>query len=96
MLNSDQMSNLDQAERDIEDRKLILNTAVDIQVLLRILVDKEIISREEVNRYRKEVKESPKYKNAFTYIDQTLNEIQYYKNDPKALLQEMLRRKMEK
>ena len=95
MLETNQMSDLASAKRDVKDKEMILNIAVDIQVLLRILVDKEIISRDEVNGYRKEVKDSPKYKNSFIYIEQTLAEIEKYERDPQALLREMMRRKLQ-
>lgn len=47
----------------------VVSSAVDTQVLLRILVDKNIITREEVNKYRDEVRNSPKYKNAIDTIE---------------------------
>ena len=52
----------EEALQDLQVQETILNVAVDVQVLLRILVDKEVITREEVAEYRKEVRNSPKYK----------------------------------
>lgn len=49
MLNMNQMEDLDTARRDLENKKLILDTAIDIQALLRLLVEKKIVTREEVN-----------------------------------------------
>lgn len=93
MLTESQLSDLESSERELRDRKMMLDTAVDIQAILRILVDKEIITREEVNRMRKEVRESPKYHKAYTYLEQTAAEIQKYKADPTERLREMFRRK---
>lgn len=95
MLNTSQIADLESAKLDIQNKQMILNTAIDIQVLLRILVDKEIITREEVNQYRAEVRESPKYSAASMYVEQTLEEIEAYEKDPQLRLKEMLNRKMQ-
>lgn len=93
MLTENQLSDLESSERELRDRKMMLDTAVDVQAILRILVDKEIITREEVKRMREEVRESPKYQKAYIYIEQTAAEIQKYKADPAERLREMFRRK---
>ena len=95
MLNTNQLSHLEETKNELETKQLILKTAIDIQALLRILVDKEIISKNEVDHYRNEVRRSPKYANAIEYIEQTLIEIQYYEKDPTTQLKELMRRKME-
>lgn len=61
---------------------------------MRILVDKGIITREEMQKYREEVRNSPKYITSYQYLTQTLNEIIEYKNDPQKLLKAMLEAKM--
>lgn len=94
MLTTDQMGNIQNAKTDIENKKLILNTAIDIQALLRLLVEKEIISKKEINRFREEVRNSPKYRNSITYVEQTLEEIKYYENDPQALLKAIMKQKL--
>lgn len=68
--------------------------AIDIQALLRLLVEKEIISKKEIDRFREEVRNSPKYRNSITYVEQTLEEIKYYENDPQALLKEIMKQKL--
>ena len=50
MLNIDQMKDLSVTRRDIENKALVLNTAIDIQALLRLLVEKELITKDEINR----------------------------------------------
>ena len=93
MLSNEQLGDLKNARKDIENKSMILNTAIDIQALLRLLVEKGIISKPDMNRLRNEVRSSPRYANAFTYVEQTLREIAYYENDPQALLREMFQRK---
>lgn len=95
MLDINQLSNLDSAQQDLNNKKLLLNNLIDVQALLRILVDKDIITKEEVNHYRDEVKNSPKYALLQQYIDETQLEIDMYKKDPKLQLREMLKRKMD-
>lgn len=95
MLRTKQITDLDAAKLDIQNKKLILETAIDIQALLRILVDKEIITKQEVDQYRAEVRGGQKYRAALVYIDQTLKEIEMYENDPTLQLKEMLNRKMQ-
>ena len=52
----------EEALHELQVQETILKTAIDVQVALRILVDKEIVTREEVQKYREEVSNSPKYK----------------------------------
>lgn len=94
MLNMNQMEDLDTARRDLENKKLILDTAIDIQALLRLLVEKKIVTREEVNRFRKEVRLSSKWKAANTYIEQTMEEIDFYQRNPQMALKAMFEAKL--
>ncbi len=94
MLNMSQMSDLDATLEDIKNKKLILDIGIDTQATLRILVDKGIVSREEVKKYREEVRNSPKWKAAYQYIVENLEEIARYKADPKSLLRAMMEAKM--
>ena len=95
MLNTNQMADLDSAKLDIQNKQMILNTAIDVQALLRVLVDKGVITKDEINQYRAEVRKSPKYNAAMMYVEQTLEEIELYENDPQLRLREMLNRKMQ-
>ena len=48
MLKTKQLSDLEGAEEDLKNKAMILQTGIDLQALLRLLVDKGIISREEI------------------------------------------------
>lgn len=61
-LSADQLYNLDQTTEDIKMKSRILETAVDVQVILQLLVQKNIVTREEVENMRNTVRNSPKYK----------------------------------
>lgn len=85
-------------ERELNDlykkRKTILKIAIDVQVVLRILVDKEIATREEVQKYREEVSNSPKYKIVLDDIKRQKAGFQAAKDNPQEYLQALLRAKM--
>ena len=46
----------DEALHELQMQETIMKALVDVQVVLRILVDKEIVTREEVQKYRNEVR----------------------------------------
>lgn len=73
-------------EELLETQEKNLNVAIDIQALLRILVDKEIVTKKEVEDYRNEVKNSPKYKSIAENIQKQKGLIQTVKDDPNAWL----------
>lgn len=52
-VNSEKYYKPEEALQDLQIQETILNVAIDVQALLRLLVDKEIITREEVADYRK-------------------------------------------
>lgn len=95
MLDTNQLSDLNTAQRDLDNKKLLLNNLIDVQALLRILVDKGIITKDEVQDYRNEVRRSTKYAVLQQYIDETQQEIDRFRKDPQSQLKEMMRRKME-
>lgn len=76
----------DRALHELMLQKTIVDVAVDIQATLRILVDKGLITREEVGRYREEVRDSPKYKPVIEEIQRQQEGFQAAKDDPRAHL----------
>ena len=85
----------EEALQDLQVQETILNVAVDVQALLRILVEKEIITRDEVKQYREEVRNSPKYKVVLDDIQRQKAGFQAAKNNPKEYLQAILKAKMD-
>ena len=78
MLKTKQLSDLEGAAEDLKNKAM---------------VDKGIISREEIREYRNEVSGSPKWGAAVSFIEQTKAEIEHYEANPRELLAELLRRK---
>lgn len=84
----------EEALQELKLQQTIFDVAVDIQSLLRILVDKQIITREEVAKYREEVRNSPKYKPVLDEIMKQTRGFQAAKDNPQEYLQALLRAKM--
>ena len=55
-VSNDKLYKPEEALHELQVQETILKTAIDVQVVLRILVDKEIVTREEVQKYREEVR----------------------------------------
>ena len=94
MLNMHQLSDLDGTIVDLQRRTVILDNSIDVQVVLQLLVEKGIISREEVNQKRNIVRSQPKYQSTLKSLAEETAECVAYKKDPQALLRRMMDLKM--
>lgn len=94
MLNMHQLSDLDGTIVDLQRRTVMLDTAVDVQVVLQLLVEKGIVSREEVDKKRSIVRSQPKYQSTYDSLVKETAECVAYKKDPQALLKRMMELKM--
>ena len=93
-VSNDKLYKPEEALHELQVQETILKTAIDVQVVLRILVDKEIVTREEVQKYREEVSNSPKYKIVIDDIQRQKAGFQAAKDNPQEYLQALLRAKM--
>lgn len=93
-VSNDNFYKQEEALHELQVQETILKTAIDVQVVLRILVDKEIVTREEVQKYREEVSNSPKYKIVIDDIQRQKAGFQAAKDNPQEYLQALLRAKM--
>ncbi len=91
----DNYYNIDEALHELMTQETIINVAVDVQMLLRILVDEDIITREKVNKYREEVRNSPKYRPVIEEIQRMREGFQKAKENPEAYLKALLKAKMD-
>lgn len=95
VLSYDQLAHTDETEREIINRKLIVNTAIDVQVILQLLIEKEVITREDVQRMRATVSANDsRYSNAKKWIDQAEAELARAKIDPQWVLKAMMEEKL--
>lgn len=85
----------DEALHELQAQETILKAAIDVQVALRILVDKGIVTRDEVKRYREEVNNSPKYKSAMEDIQRNKAGFQAAKDNPQEYLKALFKAKMD-
>lgn len=93
-VSNDKLYKPEEALHELQVQETILKTAIDVQVVLRILVDREIVTREEVQKYREEVSNSPKYKIVIDDIQRQKAGFQAAKDNPQEYLQALLRAKM--
>lgn len=87
--------NLDESKQDLIQMEAIFNTQVDTQVILQILIDKEICTREEIQLHRERVKSLPKYKATDDYLKQANDSVDYYKSNPQENLRDLFKAKMD-
>ena len=85
----------EEALQDLYVQETILNVAIDIQALLRVLVNKEIITREEIKQYREEARNSPKYKIVYDDIQRQKIAFKAAKDNPEEYLKAILKAKMD-
>lgn len=93
-VSNDNYYNPDEALHELMMQETVVNVAVDIQMLLRILVDKEVITREEVSKYREEVRNSPKYRPVIEDIQRQQAGFQKAKDNPEEYLRSLFKAKM--
>lgn len=94
-VNSEKYYKPEEALQDLQIQETILNVTIDVQALLRLLVDKEIITREEVADYRNEVRNSPKYKVVADDIQRQKIGFKAAKDNPQEYLKAILKAKMD-
>lgn len=75
--------------------KLLLDVKVETQVVLQLLVEKGIVSREEVQNMREKVKRQPQYSALYDYLDKNYDVADYYEKNPEQHLKDLLKAKME-
>ena len=89
MLSRDANYNMDTALNEINEKKLLLDIKVETQLILQLLVQKGIVTREEVSEMRNKVKNSPNYKPLYDYFEQAEQKANYYKNNPEQHLKDI-------
>ena len=94
MLSRDANYNMDTALNEINEKKLLLDVKVETQLILQLLVQKGIVSREEVSEMRNKVKNSPNYKPLYDYFEQVEQKANYYKANPEQHLKDVFAAKM--
>ena len=94
LFSNDAMYNMDKAEKEINDTRLLIDLKVETQVLLQLLVSKGIVTREEVQSMRETVKRQPQYKAVYDYLDQSKKTAEYYQQNPEQHLKDIMNAKL--
>lgn len=94
VLSHDANFNMNLALDEINMKKLVLDVKVETQTILQLLVEKEVVTRAEVQQMREIVKKSPRYKSLYDYFNQAEQQAQYYKDNPQEHLKAVMNAKM--
>lgn len=73
---------------------MIVDTAVEVQAVVKLLVAKGIIANVEMDYMRQEIKNSPTYKAAYEMAKKAVNLAELYEKDPQAYLRGLLGAKL--
>lgn len=84
----------EEALQELMLQERILNTAIDVQALLGLLVEKNIITREEINQFRQKVRASAKYKSVLEQIENQKTGFEKARDNPQEYLKALLNAKM--
>lgn len=96
-LTTNQLSDLEGTKQDLLNKALIINTAIDVQVILQLLVQKEIVTREEVAAMRAKVSSSdPKLSSSKQWLDEAIKELKFASENPQWVLKKMFEEKLKK
>jgi len=87
--------NPEDALQELLIQKRILECAIDIQSLLRILVDKGIITKDEMQLSRQEVRNSQRYKMAMDDIERQETGFKRAKDNPEEYLKALFKAKID-
>ncbi len=86
---------LDTASQELMMQENILKCLVDIQVTLQLLVEKGIVTREEVSAMRNKVRSREPYKSTSDYIIRAKESVDYYKQNPEQHLKDLFKAKLD-
>lgn len=86
--------NPEQLKEEALEKSLMIDTAIDVQSALQLLIRKEIISQDELDNMREKVRAIPKYKTSLNYVQNIIKAADLYKNDPNAYLKALLEEKL--
>lgn len=93
MLSRNANYDINTALNEINEKKLLLDVKVETQLILQLLVQKGIVTREEVSEMRTKVKNSPNYKPLYEYFEHAEQKANYYKANPKEHLRDLFNAK---
>lgn len=96
-LTVNQLSDLEGTRQDLLNKALIINTAIDVQVILQLMVQKGIVTREEVSDMRAKVSTSdPKLSSSKQWLDKAIKELKFASENPQWVLKKMFEEKLKK
>ena len=73
---------------------LLVDTAVEVQAAIQLLISKGFLSNVEMDYMRKQIKASPKYKAVYEMAQKAIRAAELYETNPQAYLQELFKAKL--
>ena len=73
---------------------LILDTAIELKAVVKLLVEKGIIANVEMEYMREQIKNSPQYKAGYEMYTKMMNAAELYEQNPQAYLRELFNAKL--
>ncbi len=86
---------LDTASQELMMQENILKCLIDTQATLQLLVEKGIVTREEVSAMRATVQSKEPYKSTSDYIKRAKESVEYYKQNPEQHLRDLFKAKLD-
>ena len=94
MLSRDANYDMEAALNEINEKKLLLDVKAETQLILQLLVQKGIVTRDEVQAMREKVKNIPSYRPLYEYLETAEQKANYYKGNPRQHLRDVPEAKM--
>lgn len=94
MISNENYYKPDQALHEIAEQEATLKAAMDVQVVLQILVDKNICTVDEINEFRLKVASLPKYKVTLDQLATERKAMEYAQTHPEEHLKAVFNAKM--
>lgn len=89
MLSFDEMTNLQEAKLDAMFKSSLISVLIYIEALFKILDEKSIINKEEIEQqYKTLLEENETWKDFLIEMKTRLEVIEHYENDPKSMFED--------
>lgn len=95
MLSNGANYDINLAENEIAMKRLMLDIKVDTQVIFNLLVRKGIIQEDEIKTARAAIKNSPRYKPLYDYLNGAMSKAEYYSANPQEHLRDLFKAKLD-
>lgn len=94
MFKNDDLYNMDNVQKSIVEKQLILDLAIKIDVLFELLIKHKIIDNLEIESCEQYVSSKPEYKILLEYLNKSKKQVENYQNNPEQYLKDLFGAKL--